>query len=186
MTTRILSAIGLLAAFAGISPVRAVASPQTDDVAPAFALNTLDGKSVELKQLITQKPVLLVVLRGWPGYQCPNCTRQVHDFVMHAADFADQNVQVVMVYPGPAAALMTHAQTFLKDKAWPKEFLFVVDPDYTFTNTYGLRWEAKGETAYPSTFIIDQAGKVRFAKISQTHGGRLSATAALDAVRASK
>jgi len=77
-----------------------------------------------------------------------------------------------MVYPGPATDLQEHAEDFLKDKQWPKDFLFVTDPDYTFTKGYGLRWEAAGETAYPSTFVIDSKGIVRFAKISKSHGGR--------------
>jgi peroxiredoxin len=56
----------------------------------------------------------------------------------------------------------------------------VVDPDYTFTNAYGLRWDAPRETAYPSTFVIDRARRVRFAHISHTHGDRVSAQRALD------
>ncbi|MGH7956231.1 MAG: hypothetical protein ACREH8_04380, partial [Opitutaceae bacterium] len=47
-------------------------------------------------------------------------------------------------------------------------------------NAYGLRWEAPKETAYPSTFIIDRANRVRFAHVSKTHGNRVSAAAALE------
>jgi peroxiredoxin len=114
------------------------------------------------------------VLRGWPGYQCPLCTRQVHEFVQQAKSLSDK-ARVLMVYPGPAENLKAHADEFLRDKQWPKEFLFVTDPDYAFTKAYGLRWDAKGETAYPSTFIVDTKSKVRFAKISKSHGGRSSA-----------
>src|SRR5213075_1162254 len=117
--------------------------------------------------------VVLVVLRGWPGYQCPICTRQVHDFVPKAEKFTAANVQVLMVYPGPADGLQAHAQDFLKDKNWPKDFLLVVDPDYTFTQSYGLRWDAPNETAYPSTFILDKEGKVLFAHVSQEHADRM-------------
>jgi alkyl hydroperoxide reductase subunit AhpC len=55
----------------------------------------------------------------------------------------------------------------------------VIDPDYSFTRAYGLRWDAKGETAYPSTFIIDKHQKVRFGHISKEHGDRVSAATAL-------
>jgi peroxiredoxin len=88
-----------------------------------------------------------------------------------------------MIYPGPAEKLQAHAQDFLKDKAWPAGFLFVVDPDYAFTNAYGLRWEAKNETAYPSTFVIARGGEVTSATISKSHGGRVSATQALAALK---
>lgn len=171
---------------AGLFTARAAEPPQVGDAAPNFTLNTLEGKSIELKQLATNRPVLLVVLRGWPGYQCPICTRQVHDFVAHADEFAARNVQVLMVYPGPAENLKAHAQDFLQDKQWPKEFLFVIDPDYTFTKAYGLRWDAPNETAYPSTFIIDKEGKVRFAHVSKSHGDRVGATTALEALRTLK
>ena len=160
--------------FAALAATAAM-PPAVGDTAPDFTLKTLDAMPVELKQLTSQSPVVLVVLRGWPGYQCPLCTRQVHDFVPHAAEFASAGAKVLMVYPGSAQNLQAHAQEFLRDKNWPKEFLFVIDPDYTFTTAYGLRWDAKGETAYPSTFIIDKTQKVRFAHISKQHGDRVSA-----------
>ena len=59
-----------------------------------FTLKTLDDKPVELRRLVTNRPVVLVVLRGWPGYQCPICTRQVHDFATDAAEFSAARVQV--------------------------------------------------------------------------------------------
>src|SRR5690242_7095697 len=71
--------------------------PKVGDKAPGFNLNTLEGKAVSLGELTPKKPVVLLMLRGWPGYQCPLCTAQVHDFVSHADGFA--KAQVVMVYP---------------------------------------------------------------------------------------
>lgn len=151
--------------------VSLAASPKVGEAAPDFTLNTLDGKAVSLKGELAKQPVVVVVLRGWPGYQCPVCTRQVNNFAEKAADFSGK-ATVLMVYPGPAAKLKEHADEFLKDKNWPKDFILVTDPDYSFTKAYGLRWEAAGETAYPSTFIVDKPGKVRFVKISKDHGGR--------------
>jgi len=161
--------------------IRAAEPLKTGAEAPDFKLATLDGKTVSLNQEREKLPVVLVVLRGWPGYQCPICTRQVSDFIQHAGDFAGQ-ARVIMVYPGPAEDLKAHAEEFLHDTQWPKEFLFVTDPDYTFTTAYGLRWAAPKETAYPSTFVIDTAGKIRLAKPSQSHGGRLSAADAAKAL----
>ncbi|MGH7959038.1 MAG: redoxin family protein, partial [Opitutaceae bacterium] len=93
---------------------------------------------------------MLVVPRGWIGAQCPICSRQVNDYMTKATEFAAKNVQVLMVYPGPADQLKAHAHEFLANKDWPADFLYVIDPDYSFTNAYGLRWEAPKETAYPS------------------------------------
>jgi thioredoxin-dependent peroxiredoxin len=167
---------------AAVAPA-ATTPPQVGDTAPNFTLRTLDDRPIELKSIAAKSPVVLVVLRGWPGYQCPVCTKQVHDFATHAAQFKERGAQVVMVYPGSADKLKAHAQEFLQNKEWPGDFLFVVDPDYTFTNAYGLRWEAKSETAYPSTFVIARGGKIEFANISKTHGGRVGAKQAIAALK---
>jgi len=161
--------------------VQAESPPQVGQEAPDFTLRTLEQQPVNLKTLAEKGPVLLVVLRGWPGYQCPICTKQVHDFVAHSEEFKRQGVQVLMVYPGPAELLAQHAQEFLQDKGWPAEFTFVTDPDFAFTNQYGLRWSAPKETAYPSTFLIGSDLKVHFSHISHSHGDRVGAEAALSA-----
>jgi peroxiredoxin Q/BCP len=157
----------------------AAAAPKSGEPAPNFSLRTLDDRVVELSSLVQDGPVVLVVLRGWPGYQCPLCTRQVHDFVNGAARFRGKNARVVMVYPGPAEELKIHAREFLHDKTWPAEFFFVLDPDYTFSNAYGLRWDAKKETVYPSTFVIERGGRINFAHVSRSHGNRLSVARAM-------
>jgi alkyl hydroperoxide reductase subunit AhpC len=109
----------------------------------------------------------------------------VHDLVTGASDLRKRHVKMVFVYPGPANELQEHAAEFIKNKDWPKEWLFLVDPDYTMVNSYGLRWDAKNETAYPSTFIIERGGKVQFAKISKEHGGRVTRADLLRALDAS-
>jgi len=84
-------------------------------------------------------------------------------------------VRVVMVYPGPADSLVAHAKEFLENKQWPRDFIYVTDPDYTMVNAYGLRWDAPQETAYPATFVLDPQGKILSAKISHSHGDRTKA-----------
>lgn len=64
----------------------------------------------------------------------------------------------------------------------PANFVFLLDPNYRFTNTYGLRWNASGETAYPSTFIVDKAGTVKFARTSKIHGDRVRVADVLKAL----
>ncbi len=168
----------------GSDMMNAATPPQVGDMAPDFTLKTLDDQSVRLSDLTAKSDVVLVVLRGWPGYTCPFCTKQAHDFVHNAEKFQAAGVQVVMVYPGPADDLKAHATDFLQDKDWPTNFLFVLDPDYSFTKSYGLRWDAPKETAYPSTFIIGKDGKVLFAHVSKQHGGRVTADTVLKALNA--
>jgi thioredoxin-dependent peroxiredoxin len=157
--------------------------PQVGDNAPDFALKTLDDQTVRLSDVTAKGKVVLVELRGWPGYTCPFCTRQVHDYVRNADKLKAAGVRVLMVYPGPADDLKAHATDFLQDKNWPKDFLFVLDPDYSFTKSYGLRWNGEHETAYPSTFIIDTDNKVRFAHVSKGHGDRVGSAAVLEVLQ---
>lgn len=151
--------------------------------APAFTLQTLADKSVSLGELTAQGRVVVVVLRGWPGYQCPVCEVQVHDFIKAATDFKSAKARVIFVYPGPADELKAHAKEFLGNADWPKDFTFVLDPNYSLVNAYGLRWAAPGETAYPSTFVLDQKGVVSFAKVSKGHGGRSKSAEVLKALK---
>lgn len=156
------------------------APPAIGEKAPDFALFTPMGKGVRLSEINSQGPIVLVVLRGFPGYQCPYCNRQVQDFIQKSQSFADAGAHVVMIYPGPPQDLESKAKEFLMDKNLPDHFELLLDPGYQFTNLYGLRWNAPKETAYPSTFLIDRQGVVFFSKIVKEHGGRTSAAEILD------
>jgi peroxiredoxin len=160
----------------------ALAQPPAEGAkAPDFTLSTPTGKAVKLSTEERGHHLVLVILRGFPGYQCPYCVKQVHDFTDHASDFKAKNTRVLLVYPGPPAELDQYAKEFLKKQAeLPSNIVLVTDPDYKVTNLYGLRWDAPHETAYPSTFILDKKGTVAFEKISHSHGDRLSAQDALD------
>jgi thioredoxin-dependent peroxiredoxin len=156
-------------------------TPAVGAKAPDFTLSTPTGKSVQMSKELGGHGLVLVVLRGYPGYQCPYCVKQVHDFIEHAADFEARKTRVLLVYPGPPAALDGHAREFLaKQPELPAGITLVTDPDYKVTNLYGLRWDAPQETAYPSTFVLDSNGMIAFEKISRGHGDRLSAKDALN------
>lgn len=174
-----LRAMRCLAVFACSLILIGMAAAQTPAVgakAPDFTLQTPSGASVALARERAKGTTVLVLLRGFPGYQCPYCVMQVHDFVEHSADFASQKANVVLVYPGPPSDLDQHAKEFLAKQAdLPSNIKLVIDPDYKMTNLYGLRWDAPHETAYPSTFILNASGTVLFEKISHSNGDRTSA-----------
>ncbi len=109
---------------------------------------------------------------GLGSIQCPLCTKQVGQFVGSTEKFQAAKAKVVFVYPGPADQLKRHAEQFVTGKNFPDSFRLLIDPNYSFTNAYHLRWDAPGETAYPSTFVIGKDRKVLFSKVSKTHGGR--------------
>jgi peroxiredoxin len=176
----------LLALGLGLLPLtRAADIPNVGTVAPDFELATLDGGKVRLSEFNAKGAVVLVFLRGWVGYNCPVCDRQVNEFITSAPAFAAVHAKLVFVYPGPADDLASHAREFrgLKGREWPADFVYALDPDYSAVNAYALRWDAPKETAYPSTFVLGPDRKVVFAKVSRTHGGRATAAEVLAALR---
>ena len=161
--------------------------PDIGQKAPNFSLSTPEGHPLTLSELTSKGRVVLVVLRGFPGYQCPYCQKQAQDFASNADKFAALNVQVLLIYPGPPADLDQRAKEFLtKENTLPANLHLVIDPDYKVTNQYGLRWDEPNETAYPSTFLIDRDDTVFFRKISHTHADRLSAADAITELERAK
>ena len=158
----------------------APATPSVGDKAADHVLKDVDGKDVRLSDQLKSGPVVVVVLRGWPGYQCPFCTAQFADLLGHADEFKAARASVLLVYPGPARGLREHAAEFRKSRELPANFRLLVDPDYAFSTAHGLRWDAPGETVYPATFVLDREGVVRFARVSHEHGGRVAATEVIE------
>jgi thioredoxin-dependent peroxiredoxin len=99
------------------------------DTAPDFTLKALGGDSVRLATIREKRPVDLVVLRGWPGYQCPICTRQVGELNGKSSEIAASKAQVVLVYPGPAEGLRAHVDEFARSKTLPDNFHIVLTPE---------------------------------------------------------
>ena len=150
-------------------------SPKVGEKAPDFTLAQIDGTKLTLSTELKSGPVVLIVGRGWVGYQCPFCNRQFGDFLTAANEIEAAGARVIWVYPGPADGVQKRAEEFVAGRPFPANFRFVLDPNYAFTLSYDLRWDAPQETAYPSTFVIDRAGIVRYALVSTSHGGRASA-----------
>ena len=184
-------AAAAVAACLWVTPARPAAqtapgtvTPAVGQTAPDFALAGIDGSTVRLSEQTARGPVVLVVLRGWPSYQCPFCTRQFGDYLSHAPNLEATGARVLLVYPGPAEGLREHAQALTADRPLPAGFRILIDPEYTFTRAYGLRWDAPKETAYPSTFVLDAGRRVTFARSSREHGDRVPVADVLAALAA--
>lgn len=182
----VVATLGLMVATLGAQPTSRPVMPEVGQTAVNFTLKDAEGRSVSLYDLTNRQKVALVVLRGYPGYQCPVCTKQVGELIQNAKQFQDSGTQVLLVYPGTGEKLQDHASEFTQNMNLPAGFTFVTDPDYSFVNLYHLRWDAEGETAYPSTFVIDRQNIIRYVKISQTHGDRAPVDEVLQAARDAK
>ena len=130
---------------------------------------------VELKDLYDDGPVVVIVLRGYPGYQCMLCRQQLGAMINRAKALKVAVHKVVLVYPGESADLERHAKQFMGSRSIPEPFVLVRDPGLKMVDDWGLRWKAPRETAYPATYIINSNGRVAWRKISDNHGGRVTA-----------
>lgn len=178
---RVAACLSIAFAMTGELPA-ADKTPAIGEKAADFKLKSLAGDTVQLAELLKNGPVVVVALRGYPGYQCPVCSKQLGSFLDKADDFSKTKAQVVFVYPGAAEELKERAKEFIKDREFPKHFRLLLDPDFKFADAYGIRWNEPMETVYPSTFVVDADRTVTFAKISKTHGGRAKVDEVLKAV----
>jgi peroxiredoxin len=180
---RVMNGALVACALAASAAASIAAPPTVGDKAPDFRLAQLDGRTLSLSGELTRGPVVLIVGRGWVGYQCPFCNRQFGDFLKAATEIEAAGARVVWVYPGPADDVQKRAEEFTAGRAFPANFRFVLDPNYALTSAYGLRWDAPQETAYPSTFVIDRRGIVRYALVSKSHDGRATAATVIAELR---
>jgi peroxiredoxin len=146
------------------------ATPGVGQRAPDFTLTALDGTSVSLSSYMSHGRVVLILLRGYPGYQCPFSQQQFQSYQEAAAQFAALGVQIIFIYPGASSkSLADDAAQIVGNQPLPANMHLVLDPDYVVTNQYGLRWDDPNQTVYPSTFLIARKGTIFFA-----HTGRSS------------
>ncbi|MEL7267207.1 MAG: redoxin domain-containing protein, partial [Planctomycetota bacterium] len=114
-----------------------------------------DGKTAKLSDALKKGPVAVIVLRGFPGYQCPLCSRQYGELRNRAAAFGKSASQVFLIYPGPMNSLETRAKQFAGQASIPAPLTLVRDDDMKMVSNWGLRWNGRNETAYPSAFVVN-------------------------------
>jgi peroxiredoxin len=153
MRTSVAYGLVLLTSF--VTAASAQSPPAVGDTAADFALNDIGGQSVRLSEQFAGGPV---VLRGYPGYQCPICTQQFGSLLGSVKDFDQAGAKVILVYPGSATKIDQYAKEFIGSRQFPTNFRMLLDPDLKFTEAYHLRWNAPNETSYPSSFVIDRGG----------------------------
>ena len=167
MSMRRLSLLPVLLLAVSLSSVAAI--PGVGQRAPDFTLSTPGGDTLSLSSLANNGNVVLIVLRGYPGYQCPFSQQQFLNYQQTAAQFAALGAQVLFIYPGTdGKSLAQDASQMMGTGTLPANVHVVLDPNYQFTNQYGLRWDAPNQTAYPSTFLLTKGRVVLFAHTGHT------------------
>ena len=145
---RSILAASLLAASAALAPVAAqsVGLP-VGTVAPAAAVQTLDGKPVDLKQYMGKVPVVIEFWATW----CPNCEELEPALKALATKYGDKVKLLgvaVSVNQSPA-----RVKAYAQKHGLPLEVLW--DHDGNATDVY-----AAPATSY--VVVIDAAGKVAY------------------------
>ena len=140
---------------------------------------------LRLSDQYKQGPVVVVVLRGFPGYQCPICNRQVSSMISRAGALDRAAHRVVLVYPGETADLQQRAEQFMGSRRLPEPLVMVRDEGMRMVRDWGLRWDEPRETAYPATYVIDRHGRVAWKKVSRSHAERSRVQEILTALRKS-
>jgi peroxiredoxin len=126
--------------------------PQIGDKAPAFTLQSIDGKNISLSDF--QGKIVLIV---FTSVNCKECEIQM-PFLVGAYQKENGRLAVLDIYH------MIFDPRLVRDYVTSKQFTTfpaLPDPDNTVANAYGA-------TRYPPTnFIIDSAGIIKYKKIGR-------------------
>jgi peroxiredoxin len=159
----------------GVAPGLAVG-----DVAPGFSLKDPEGNQVVLAELLAKGPVVITFYRGeW----CPYCNLQFRALQQALPEITSTGATLVAISPQAP----DHGLTMTEKH----ELTFPVlsDLDQSVSESYKVRFDVTGELEdlqvnvfqndpasqnadrrrslpVPSTFVIDQEGRVRFASVS--------------------
>lgn len=132
--------------------------PLVGKPAPDFRLNDWQGRSVHLRSLIEEGPVVLIF---YYGYWCDHCVVQLFDVDEDLKYFKEIGARVVAVSSDPPE------ETAAKFKQFgPFHFDVLSDPNNEVAQKYGCYRPAEGkqnELMAHGTFIIDRNGIIRWA-----------------------
>jgi len=135
-----------LAVVGGVSQVvSAKTAPVVGGIAPNFVLYDLNGKSVELNQVIKNKKVILV--NFWATW-CPPCRVEIPEFIKFYQKYSAKGVEILAVnlQENP-----TNVRNFAK--SYGMNFPVLLDGNGRVGQMYQVM-------AIPTTFFVDGNGKI--------------------------
>lgn len=176
---------------ADISPVL------TGTTIPEATVKTVDGKEVPLKELISQKPTVLIFYRG--GW-CPYCNAHLAELQQIEQQLVDMGYQILAISPDQPSLLKESISkhnldyTLLSDSpmAASKAFglAFKLD-DETFTRykNNGLDLEKRSGQDHhllpvPAVYLINPDGLITFQYVNPNYKTRINSDVLLSAAKA--
>lgn len=174
-------------------------APKPGDTAPNVSLTATDGSTTTLRDLFSDRPLVLIFYRGrW----CPFCDLALRAFDAANAEFNAAGAQIVAVSPQSVLETTTTASER------GLQFPLYSDAHNAAAHSFGLAWQMNGddralaasfkvdleavngndqwELPAPAAFIIDTSGIVRWAAVDPDYRHRPEPADVLQALRALK
>ncbi len=131
------------------APAEAPKIPGVGDMAPAFSLPSLDGKTVTTKDIAGGKPVSVVIFMSTACSACQTEIAAVDQILSKYGDKVD--MFLIAVDARGAETVKPFSDTF-KYKA-----TYLLDTKFTVPRMFGF-------SATPSVIVLDKAGKILLKK----------------------
>lgn len=138
---------------AAVDPVKAPAFTQVDPDAwinsPPLRIDALRGK--------------VVLLDVWT-FECWNCYRSFPWLLQLEARHQDDGLQIIGIHSPEFERERKPAAVMAKAKEFGIEHPIMIDNDFRY-------WEALDNRVWPSFYLIDKQGRIRYRFIGETHAG---------------
>tara|TARA_E500000075_G_C6966381_1_gene308233 strand:+ start:872 stop:1468 length:597 start_codon:yes stop_codon:yes gene_type:complete len=161
---------------------------------PNASLENLEGKYVQLKALLEEKPTVLVFYRG--GW-CPYCNVQLSGLVEIEKDIIELGYQILAISPDDYKNLESTIEMN------NTKYVLLSDPNGEFIQEIGIAFKTssslkeyitgkgqKGETSsvmpVPTLMIVDKKGVIKFEYINPNYKERISAEMLLSVLKTIK
>ncbi len=125
---------------------RATLPPYEGPQFPPLTLQTLDGRTLDMRDLRGK----VVLVNFWASW-CPPCVHEIPSMVALKQALADQPFEILAVN---LAEEKPAVEAFLK--AHPVNFPVLLDPSGTAVKSWRV-------FAYPSSYVLDRQGRIRYA-----------------------
>jgi peroxiredoxin len=170
----------------------APANSETPDDLAHLPLVDAEGMPIDLNQYRGKKHVVLVMTRGFTGSQnqvngksvggiCIYCSTQTARLMANYPSFAKQDAEVLVVFPvvrsEDAEQLRLFTSAVKREASTEKEppFPLAIDVELKAVDRLGIR----ADLSKPATYILDKAGRVRYAYVGSSLSDRPSVKALL-------
>lgn len=161
---------------------------------PNASLENLEGKYVQLKALLEEKPTVLVFYRG--GW-CPYCNVQLSGLVQIEKDIIELGYQIIAISPDDYKNLESTIEMN------NTKYVLLSDPNGEFIQEIGIAFKTssslkeyitgkgqKGEASsvmpVPTLMIVDKKGVIKFEYINPNYKERISAEMLLSVLKTIK